>query len=103
MPNSKEALNKIINHKCYEKESSCWDYIKTLYKEEVESLQELVDKETPMKTIGVLHNGVTYGFCGYCGGGQHLVEHYDDKQQKWIKQGYCCHCGKKYDWSGDNG
>ena len=51
MPNKyQEALNKIINHKCYEKESSCWDYIKTLYKEEVESLQELVDKETPMNS-----------------------------------------------------
>lgn len=42
------ALNKIINHKCYEKESSCWDYVKTIYKEETNTLQELVDKETPL-------------------------------------------------------
>ena len=44
-----EALNKIINHKCYERESSCWDYIKTIYKEETDTLQELIDNETPMK------------------------------------------------------
>lgn len=43
------SLNKIINHKCYEKESSCWDYVKTIYKEETDTLQELVDKENPMK------------------------------------------------------
>ena len=72
------------------------------FMEDVETLQELVDKETPINMVGVLHNGVTYGFCSYCGGGQHLVEHYDQNQKKWIKQGYCCHCGKKYDWSVKN-
>ena len=42
--NSKEALEKILNHKCYEKESSCWDYVKTLFQEEVATIEKDLDR-----------------------------------------------------------
>ena len=44
MMNSKEALEKILNHKCYEKESSCWDYVKTLFQEEVATIEQDLDR-----------------------------------------------------------
>lgn len=41
---SKEALKKILNHKSYERESSCWDYVKTLYQEEVTTINHDLDR-----------------------------------------------------------
>ena len=80
------ALNKIINHKCYEKESSCWDYVKTIYKEETNTLQELVDKENPIKPPLKWEYAKPQTRCK-CSAG---VEKYHR---------YCWNCGQKLDWS----
>lgn len=78
------ALNKIINHKCYEKESSCWDYVKTIYKEETDTLQELVDKENRMKEIQKGEDS----YCPRC------------KALMMVKlPSYCWRCGQHLDWS----
>ena len=65
--------------------------------------QELKKRETPIILHGVgIEEDVFYGICDICGSTNRLAEHYDHKQQKWIKQGYCIHCGQKYDWSENN-
>lgn len=64
---------------------------------------KLKKRETPSKLHGVYFNeDIFYGRCDYCGSTNRLAQHYDHKQQKWIKQGYCIHCGQKYDWSEHN-
>ena len=41
---SKEALEKISNHKCYVKESSCYDRVKELYKNEIEVIEQDLER-----------------------------------------------------------
>ena len=75
---------------------------KETYNKNVQIIKELVDKETPIKTVGVSMNGRDYGFCERCGSGIHLAQHYDEKEKKWIKKCYCFHCGQHLDWSDEN-
>lgn len=71
--------------------------------DEVNILQELVDKETPIKTSGVeTEPGAYYGMCESCGSGIRLGKHYDNEKEKWIKECYCLHCGQKLDWSSED-
>ena len=82
-----EALNKIIRSccpYCYD-DNGCQNCkikqtCNATAKSWVDTLQELVDKETPMKTVGVSMNGMGYGFCERCGSGIHLAQHYDEKE-----------------------
>ena len=53
---------------------------------EVDILQELVDKETPMKVIKHLNN---FYRCENC----------DELFQNFHYQNYCPNCGQKLDWS----
>lgn len=46
---SKEALEIISNHKCYEKECSCWDYISTLYKNEIQTIKQDLERKEQLE------------------------------------------------------
>lgn len=64
------------------------DNIENVYEEEIKILQELVDKETPMKVVKwKLAQPETR--CAKCGAG---LKRYND---------YCWGCGQKLDWSND--
>ena len=59
-------------------------------------LQELVDKETPIKTTSVeTEPRAYYGMCDSCGSEIRLCQHYDNEKEKWIKECYCPYCGQK--------
>lgn len=69
------------------------------YKEEIDLLQELVDKETPKKVKLKLQNDYVechyvcsyeLAFCPKCG----LKNDFNNN--------YCPNCGQKLDWSDDN-
>ncbi len=59
--------------------------------ESIETIEELVDKETPMKTIFSKELGVTT--CGSCK--KYLVS-----SNNWIPK-YCSECGQKIDWGNE--
>ena len=66
-------------------------YLYESYKEEFDLLQELVDKETPKKTIKepIIRDGYRQykNYCPIC------------KQELLILGNYCLHCGQAVDWS----
>ena len=122
--NSKEALEFLTEGIC--NCPNCSKYVECMNLDESESVcenakfiikqdlirleqlekenQELRKRETPIILDGVveINPKVFYGICDKCGSPNRLAQHYDDKQKKWIKQGYCIHCGQKYDWSDNN-
>ena len=55
--------------------------------EAIETLQELVDKEKPMKVKHVVENGWHKYVCGSCDG------------ELELKHCYCPECGQELDWS----
>lgn len=61
---------------------------------QLKTLQELVDKETPVKTIKepIIRDRYRLykNYCPIC------------KQELLILGNYCLHCGQKVDWSGDD-
>lgn len=76
MSKYQEALNDIYNNDLYD-----------INLESIKTLQELVDKATPLKQI--IKNGRLYcAECSYC----ILIE------DIW-EMSYCCACGQKIDWS----
>ena len=64
------------------------------HKEEIDLLQELVNKATPKKTIKepIIKNGYRQykNYCPIC------------KQELLILGNYCLHCGQAVDWSDNN-
>lgn len=64
----------------YVSEGLCEDY------ERVKLLQELVDKEKPMKVKHVVENGWHKYVCGSCDG------------ELELKHCYCPECGQELDW-----
>ena len=78
----------------------------TGYEEHIETLQELVDKETPMKAIIYDEKDEIVYKCPDCGSEVRSI-------QKWALDDYpyhldsgepnrCDYCGKRIDWSDDN-
>lgn len=61
--------------------------------EDVETIQELVDKETPMKPINKYKIDFGIGNCGDCLKCESLVNY---------QMTYCSGCGQRIDWSEDN-
>ena len=61
--------------------------------EDIATLQELVDKETPMKTFQNeyldTHENVYVGICPKC----------KNENPQFKHQNYCWNCGQKLDWS----
>lgn len=62
------------------------------HKEQQDLLQELADKEMPMKPIRFPHNMVR--FCSICD--KALIS-----TNNWIPN-YCSECGQRIDWGKDN-
>lgn len=98
-----DALNKIVKSSCPncidENGCSTCDIEKicnATAKSWVNRLQELIDKETPIKTTSAeTEPGAYYGVCESCGSGIRLCQHYDNEKEKWIKECYCPYCGQK--------
>lgn len=93
-----EALEKISNTKCYEKESSGWDYIGYLCSDEIAIIKGEIERNVPMKPHyegdGYYDGNMVYdtAHCPCC---NKVIEEDDDG---W-KEPYCCHCGQRLDWS----
>lgn len=65
--------------------------------EEVEALQELVDKATPKKPINQSTPVVRQGYCPNCKG---ELRKLGSRNEVVIEgQLYCCSCGQALDWS----
>ena len=72
-----EALIKLVAHNYSTREEK---------NEHIKVLQELVDKETPMKVI--IPKEIDFAYCPKC-----------NEKILLGKPNYCCHCGQKLDWS----
>ena len=62
--------------------------------DDIEILQELVDKEIPMKPIKMEKNYYICGSCEY-----HIPNSNESKTWHKIFQPYCTSCGQKIDWA----
>ena len=98
MPNKyQEALNELVHCKLITKCKECKHKSRCTMERDSNIIQELVDKETPMKVIEKMYkypdvNRTPYvrGFeCPNCY--QRLHNRY--------KRPYCAECGQKLDWS----
>ena len=91
-----EALNKIIRSccpYCYD-DNGCQNCeikqtCNATAKSWVDTIQELVDKEKPMKVI--IPKEIDFAYCPKC-----------NEKILLGKPNYCCHCGQKLDWSDED-
>lgn len=90
MSKYQEALNNVRK---FEREHNMSKFGDVVPQPNSDTLQELVDKETPIKPINTVfldtHKNVKVGNCPNCK---------DDNLHFW-HQKYCWNCGQKLDWS----
>lgn len=80
------------NVKAIEVESEECFYVCDLYEDDIKTLQELVDKETPKKPIRFIYKFYVSPYkCPVCKTIPHTCT-----------QKYCDECGQKLDWSGED-
>lgn len=63
-----------------------------------QNLKELIDKETPMKVKYLKPYNVKCPYCDYILGKDFIPT---NEREKTYHQ-YCCRCGQRLDWSGDD-
>lgn len=85
-----EALTILKTHIVdYDEELEEESYLYSSYKEEFDTLQELVDKETPKTPVYSGRPADTQQYCPVC-------------HSRVANIKYCWNCGQRLDWSGEN-
>lgn len=92
MSRHQEALNR-LHYFNYFGNDGTDSFHHTQHDEDIETLQELVGKGTPIKPKNVDWNEANYTYVGECECGRAITLDEDNK--------YCCKCGKPIGWNND--
>ena len=113
MNRHQEALNRIVinDYLYFDEEINGYRECKDTKRHDLRIIQELVDKETPIKVLDVSSNVLfgdlqSIGTCPNCNKEifmsqniwYRLVSQYNEDEEVFIR---CHHCGQKLDWSED--